>query len=198
MSTEAQLRRGRPGYDLQGILDVAVTVFNTHGYDATTMDMLAARLQLSKGAIYHHVTSKEQLLELALDRALDALEEVLEQSKDRGDAASRLAFLLEGAVGVLVRELSSVTLLLRLRGNSDVERTAMGRRRVFDREVADLIAEAQRDGSIRTDIAPGVAERLLFGMLNSLTEWYRPEGAEDAERLAADILTVALDGLRAR
>jgi len=171
MSTGTQLRRGRPGYDLQGILDVAVTVFNTHGYDATTMDMLAARLKLSKGAIYHHVASKEQLLELALDRALDALEEILEQSQDRGDAASRLAFLLEGAVGVLVRELPSVTLLLRLRGNSDVERTAMDRRRVFDKEVADLIAEAQRDGSIRTDIAPGVAERLLFGMLNSLTEW---------------------------
>ena len=176
---------------------MAVGVFNAHGYEATSMGMLASSLGLSKAAIYHHVSSKEQLLELALGRALDALEGLLDESRERGDALSRLSFVLTGAVKVLVDELPSVTLLLRLRGNSEVERAALTRRRAFDRAVTQLIVEAQRDGSLRDDVAPGVAERLLFGMVNSLAEWYKPGGTEDAERLAADILTVALDGLRA-
>jgi AcrR family transcriptional regulator len=196
-SSGGAARRGRPGYDQQGVLDGAVELFNLHGYDATTMDMLAARLKLSKGAIYHHISSKEQLLELALDRALGALERVLADSRGRGDAAAQLVFLMEGAVEVLARELPSVTLLLRLRGNSRVERDALARRGKFDAHVTDLISEAQRDGTIRHDIDPGVASRMLFGMLNSLTEWYRPDGHGDGPRIAADMLTVALDGLRA-
>jgi len=190
-------RRGRPGYDQQGVLDGAVELFNLHGYDATTMDMVAAHLKLSKGALYHHISSKEQLLELALDRALGALEGVLADSRKLGDAAARLEFLMNGAVDVLARELPSVTLLLRLRGNSAVERAALDRRREFDARVTELIAEAQSDGTIRRDIDPGAASRMLFGMLNSLTEWYRPDGSGDGPRIAADMLTVALDGLRA-
>ena len=197
MSDKTETRRGRPGYDQQAILEVAVEVFNEHGYEATSMGMLAERLKLSKAAIYHHVSSKEQLLEMALGRALDALEGILAESRDQGDAASRLSFLFRGAVHVLVRELPSVTLLLRLRGNSEVERAALARRRRFDKAVTELVVEAQRDGSIRSDIDAGVAERLLFGMVNSIVEWYRPEGAEAADRLAADLLALAFDGLRA-
>jgi AcrR family transcriptional regulator len=198
MADRTETRRGRPGYDQQGILDVALAVFNTHGYEATSIGMLAERLQLSKAAIYHHVSSKEQLLELALGQALDALEGLLEQSREEQDAALRLSFVLRGAVQVLVRELPSVTLLLRLRGNSEVERAALARRRAFDKTVRELVVQAQHDGSIRSDIDPGVAERLLFGMVNSLVEWYRPEGPEDADRLATDLLEVAFNGLRAQ
>jgi AcrR family transcriptional regulator len=197
MSTSgARPRRGRPGYDQRGVLDGAVELFNLYGYDATTMDMLAAHLGLSKGAIYHHVSSKEQLLELALDRALTAIEEVLADSQDRGDAVSRLVFLMEGAVDALIRELPTVTLLLRLRGNSEIERAALERRRAFDVKVTGLIAEAQSDGTIRTDIPPAIAERMLFGMLNSLIDWYRPGAREDGPHVAADMLKVTLDGLR--
>jgi hypothetical protein len=33
-------------------------------------------------------------------------------------------------------------------------------------------------------------------MINSIAEWYRPDGSEDVDRLAADVIAVALDGLR--
>ena len=46
MTTDA--RRGRPGYDRQGVLEVAVRAFNEIGYDATSMGTLAERLGLSK------------------------------------------------------------------------------------------------------------------------------------------------------
>jgi AcrR family transcriptional regulator len=197
MSENGSLRRGRPGYDQQGILDVAVAAFNQFGYDATSMGVLADRLGLSKSAIYHHFASKDEILERALDEALSGLEGVLDEADAaRLRAADRLDQVLRGAVHVLVDRLPYVTLLLRVRGNTDVERNALARRRAFDKRVTALVTEARDEGSLRSDIDVRVVERLLFGMINSIVEWYRPGGKEDADRLADDVIAVALDGLR--
>ena len=197
MSENGALRRGRPGYDQQGILDVAVAAFNQYGYDATSMGVLADRLGLSKSAIYHHFTSKDEILERALDEALGALEGVLVQADaSPRRAADRLESVLRGAVHVLVEKLPYVTLLLRVRGNTDVERRALARRRSFDRAITSLVEAAQAEGSLRSDIDASVVARLAFGMINSIVEWYRPGGKEDADRLAGDVVAVALDGLR--
>lgn len=190
-------RRGRPGYDRRGLLDASVAVFNESGYDATSVSALATRLGLSKAALYHHFASKEEILETALGEALDGLEGVLADTRTVVPG-ERLAAVLQGAVRVLAAHLPSVTLLLRVRGNSDVERRALERRRAFDQEVTGIVRAAQEDGAVRADVDASVATRLLFGMVNSLVEWYRPGGAEDADALARDVLTVALDGLRTR
>ncbi len=190
-------RRGRPGYDRRGLLDASVAVFNESGYDATSVAALATRLGLSKAALYHHFSSKEEILETALGEALDGLEGVLADTRTVVPS-ERLAAVLQGAVRVLAAHLPSVTLLLRVRGNSDVERRALERRRAFDQEVTGIVRAAQQEGAVRADVDASVATRLLFGMVNSLVEWYRPGGAEDADALAGDVLTVALDGLRTR
>ncbi len=195
----APARRGRPGYDREQVLAVAVELFNEQGYDATSVADLAQRLGLTKSALYHHFDSKEQLLALALDEALSGLEGVLDAPASiEPDPAERLAAVLRGAVLVLVDRLPYVTLLLRVRGNSDVERAALERRRAFDHRVTALVAEAQAAGSVRSDVDGPVVTRLVFGMVNSLVEWYRPGGAIDRGRLAHDVVTVALDGMRTR
>ena len=197
MSENGSLRRGRPGYDQQGILEVAVAAFNQFGYDATSMGVLADRLGLSKSAIYHHFASKDEILERALDEALGSLEGVLSEADAAGGrAADRLDQVLRGAVHVLVDKLPYVTLLLRVRGNTEVERRALERRRAFDKRVMALVTEARDEGSLRSDIDVRIVERLLFGMINSIVEWYRPGGTDDADRLADDVIAVALDGLR--
>jgi AcrR family transcriptional regulator len=197
MAENGTLRRGRPGYDQQGILAIAVAAFNEYGYDATSMGVLADRLGLSKSAIYHHFASKDEILDRALDQALSSLERVIDEAEaSGGSAADRLDHVLRGAVHVLVAELPSVTLLLRVRGNTEVERRALARRRAFDRRVTELVSAAQAEGTLRSDIDVRVVERLLFGMINSIVEWYRPGGREDAARPADDVIALALDGLR--
>ncbi|MGZ4566683.1 MAG: TetR/AcrR family transcriptional regulator [Blastococcus sp.] len=192
-------RRGRPGHSLDSLLTAAVAAFNERGYEATTMDELAARLGLSKSALYHHVSGKGELLRIALDRALDALFAVTrEPGATTGPAIGRLEHVVRGSVRVLTTELPYVTLLLRVRGNSAVERDALERRREFDRIVSDLVAAAAREGSVRDDVDPAVIGRLLFGTVNSLTEWYRPGGALSGDDLADALVRSAFDGLRTR
>jgi AcrR family transcriptional regulator len=190
-------RRGRPGHSIDSLLEVAVAVFIERGYEATSMDELAARLGVTKSAIYHHVPSKVELLRLALDRALDALFAVTEEpGATTGRAIDRLEHVVRGSVRVLAAELPFVTLLLRVRGNSDVERNALHRRREFDRIVTGLVRAAEEEGDVRPDVDPAITSRLLFGTVNSLTEWYRPDGGLTADELADALVTTTFAGLR--
>jgi AcrR family transcriptional regulator len=199
MTAGTAARRGRPGHSLDSLLAAAVAVFNERGYEATSMDEVAARLGVTKSALYHHVPSKVELLRLALDRALGALFAVTEQpGATTGRAIDRLEHVVRGSVRVLAAELPFVTLLLRLRGNSDVERAALQRRRAFDRFVTGLVRAAEEEGDVRPDVDPAVTSRLLFGTVNSLTEWYRPGGGLSADDLADAVVTTTFSGLRAR
>ena len=197
-------RRGRPGYDLESLLSVAITVFNERGYDGTSMEDLSRRLGISKSSIYYHVDSKEQLLALALDRALDGLFAVADEvlAAAGTPAIERLELLVRGSVRVLAEQLPCVTLLLRARGNTSTEQQALARRREFDKVVADLVSQAERDGDIRPDVDPAITARLLFGLVNSLVEWYRPgrpdAAGTSAAELADAVCAVAFDGLRFR
>jgi AcrR family transcriptional regulator len=189
-------RRGRPGYDLESLLDIAVRRFNESGYDGTSMEDLARSLGITKSAIYHHVPGKEELLRLAVNRALDGLFEVVERldSVD-GRAVDRLEYLVRSSVEVLIDRLPYVTLLLRVRGNTKVERAALARRREFDGVVTELVTAAIEEGDLRPDIDPSTTARLLFGMVNSIAEWYRPRRGPD---LPTAVVRVAFEGLRVR
>lgn len=191
---------GRPRrYDTGELLDVAARVFTERGYDGTSLADLAAASGMSKSSLYTHVTSKEHLLRLALDRALEPLFAVLDEPQAvQGRAIDRLEHVVRREVEVLVDRLPYVTLLLRVRGNTETERWALGRRREFDRVVAGLVAQAAQDGDVRADVDPATLARLLFGTVNSLVEWYRPErpGARSASGLADGVVRLAFDGLR--
>ena len=190
-------RRDRPAYDRASLLEVAVVVFNERGYDGTGMEELARRLGLSKSSIYHHVSGKEELLGLAVGRALDALFAVLDEDPvPDTTATARLEHVVHRSVDVLAAELPYVTLLLRVRGNSAVEQHALERRREFDHRVAELVARAAAEGGVRDDIDPHLISRLLFGTVNSLIEWYRPEGGLPVAALADALTAVLFDGLR--
>ena len=189
-------RRGRPGYDRQTLVDMCVKVFNRHGYEATSMGMLATELGISKSAIYHHVKTKEEILQDALDDALDGLEAVMEEAEQtHGPAQDKIAALIRGAVEVLVTRQSSVTLLLRLRGNSEVETAALARRRNLTTRLARLIDEAQSEGSVRTTTGPKVLARLVFGTINSLVDWYDAEKSAGANQTGDILVDLIFQGI---
>lgn len=200
MTTTTAPRRGRPGYDRSTLVAVCVATFNRYGYDATSMGMLATELGVSKSAIYHHVSSKEEILGMALDQALDALEEVLGAAEQLdATGAQRLERALRSTVQVLIEQMPQVTLLLRLRGNSPVETAALQRRREITSRFGRIVESGQQDGSLVTTQPPRRIARLVLGMVNSIVDWYRPgESAADPEQLEESVLRLALDGVLAQ
>ncbi|GGT68761.1 MULTISPECIES: TetR/AcrR family transcriptional regulator [Streptomyces] len=189
----------RDTYTPETLLSVAVRVFNERGYDGTSMEHLSKAAGISKSSIYHHVTGKEELLRRAVSRALDGLFAILDEpGAGQGRAIERVEYVTRRTVEVLTAELPYVTLLLRVRGNTGTERWALDRRREFDQKVAELLKAAVADGDLRADVDIKLATRLLFGMINSLVEWYRPHpgGNADREQLADTVVHLAFDGLR--
>lgn len=189
----------RSPYDRDRVVDVAVKVFTERGYDGTSMADIARALGVHKSSIYHHVASKEQLLEDAVKRALNALHGMLaEPGATEGRAVDRLRYVLRRTVEIMVRQLPEVTVLLRIRGNTATERWALARRREFDRAVQRIVAAAIAEGDLRGDIDTALVTRLIFGMSNSISEWYQPGGRLSARDMAAAVDTVVIEGLRRR
>ncbi|MGW1835605.1 TetR/AcrR family transcriptional regulator [Streptomyces sp. BBFR2] len=189
----------RDAYTPDSLLAVAVEVFIERGYDGTSMEHLSRAAGISKSSIYHHVRSKEELLRRAISRALDGLFGVLEEpGATGGRAIERLEYVTRRVTEVLLDELPYVTLLLRVRGNTDTERWAMERRREFDHRVAALLERAAADGDLRPDVDIPLATRLLFGMINSIVEWYRPGrgGIAGRDEVAEAVVRTAFAGLR--
>lgn len=189
----------RDTYTPQTLLEVAVEVFLERGYDGTSMEHLSKAAGISKSSIYHHVRGKEELLNRAVGHALDGLFAVLEEPPATGGRAiDRLEHVARRTTEVLMERLPYVTLLLRVRGNTETERWALDRRREFDHRVAELLREAVADGDLRADVDVRLATRLLFGMINSIAEWYRPQRAQpgDLARVADAVVATAFSGLR--
>ncbi|MFD4786341.1 TetR/AcrR family transcriptional regulator [Streptomyces sp. NPDC058459] len=188
----------RDTYTPESLLSVAVGVFNERGYDGTSMEHLSRAAGISKSSIYHHVSGKEELLRRAVSRALDGLFAILDEEHARvGRPVERLEHVVRRMVEVLISELPYVTLLLRVRGNTEAERWALERRRDFDHRVAGLLRAAAEDGDVRGDVEVRLATRLVFGMINSIVEWYRPEpGGAGGREVADAVVRLVFAGLR--
>ena len=186
MPSSTTAGRGRPGYAREDVIRIAVEEFNARGYEATSMGALAERLGLSKSAIYHHIASKEEILVEATGKALEELRAVVDGALEASDdPVEQLRLLIAGTTRVLCEYPAYVRLLLRLRGNTDVELAIMERRRGITRALVDVVERAQAEGALRTDLEAGVVARLIFGMINSIVEWYKPEGQYAPADLAA-------------
>ena len=188
----------RKPYDIDSLTDVALRVFADRGYDGASMDDVARAAGITKASIYHHVSGKEALLERGLGRALDALFAILDEPAARdGRAVDRLRHIVERVAETTLHLLPELTVLFRVHGASKSERNAVDRRRAFDRLVTDIIAQAQREGDVRRDLDPRLVARLIFGMSNSVVEWYRA-GSLSREAIAHAVVALAFDGVTTR
>jgi AcrR family transcriptional regulator len=188
----------RRPYDIDSVTDVAFAIFAERGFDAASMEDVARAAGITKASIYHHVPSKEALLARGLDRALAALFGVLDEPDVRqGSARERLAAIVRRVAEITMSMRAEVSVLFRVRGNSTTEREAMERRRTFDARITELVREAQSAGEIRADIEAALVVRLIFGMSNSVVEWYRPDGRAPAALIAQAIEGIVSEGIDA-
>lgn len=189
----------RPTYTLDTLLEVAVRVFTERGYDGTSFQHLSHASGLSKSSIYHHIESKEQLLRLGLERALEPLmASTTEEGATVGRAVDRLTFLIRRNIEIMAERLPYVTLLLNVHGNTETERWALEQRRAYDKIVAGVVQEAIDEGDVRADVDARTTARLIFGMTNSVREWYRPQRGLKPAALADLVCSMLLEGIRAR
>ena len=186
------MEQQRRPYDIDRLTDVALAVFAQRGFDGATMDDVARAAGITKAAIYHHVSGKEELLDRGLRRALE------EPGACTGRPIERLRFMVRRVAELAVALVSELTVLVRVRGNSETERHAIERRRAFDAAMVAIVREAQRAGEFEASLDAPIVVRLIFGMCNSIVEWYRPHGPLSSTEIADIVERVIFNGVTAR
>ena len=187
----------RRPYDIDSLTDVALRVFAERGYDGASMDDVARAAGITKATIYHHVRGKEALLERGLRRALDALFGVLDEPESAaGPAIERVRHIVGRVAAITCALLPEVSVLFRVRGNSDVEREAIERRRRFDRIVTRLLDEARADGGHPRRRGAGGRDASDLRHVEFDRRMVSAGRAALADEVARAIVALALAGLR--
>ena len=164
----------------QEILHTAGRLFQQQGYDATSMNDIAAALKLSKGGLYHHFQSKDEILFHIMPHAMDITEErVINRARGIPDPEERLRTLIrlhievvlsarDREITVMLHENHPLPPTLRKRIN--------GRKKDYVHFVENLIADVQRARGSKAGVSPRAAAFALLGMINWIYQWYQPQG----------------------
>jgi hypothetical protein len=108
----------------------------------------------------------------------------------------RFEYVLRRTLEIGMSHLPQVAVLLRLQGNTDLERDVIKRRRAIDRAAADILEEAIAAGELPEHSDALLLSRLTMGLANSLVEWYRPDNRRSTAEVVETTLRFAMSGLR--
>ena len=164
----------------QEILRAAARLFQQQGYDATSMNDVAAALRLSKGGLYHHFQSKDEILFHIMSHAMDITEErVINVARKIEGVEERLRTLIRLHIGVVVSaEDREITVMLHENHPLPpaLRRKINGRKKDYVHFVENLIADVQRRRGSTSQVTPRAAAFALLGMINWIYQWYKPDG----------------------
>jgi AcrR family transcriptional regulator len=191
----------------QEILRTAARLFQQRGYDATSMNDVAASLKLSKGGLYHHFQSKDEILFEIMNHAMELTQErVIAPVRAIADPIERLRALIrlhievvlsprDREITVMLHENHPLPPTLRKRINS--------RKKEYIHFVEGLIADVQKSlprdtprgrAAIGT-VSPRAAAFALLGMINWIYQWYKPEGELQANNLIPQFTDLVFKGI---
>jgi TetR/AcrR family transcriptional regulator, cholesterol catabolism regulator len=197
----------------QEILRTAARLFQQRGYDATSMNDVAASLKLSKGGLYHHFQSKDEILFEIMNHAMEITEErVLAPVRTIADPEERLRALIrlhmeivlsprDREITVMLHENHPLPPGLRKRINT--------RKKEYVHFVESLIAEVQKQTQAKSlkdvqrvrpagnAVTPRAAAFALLGMINWIYQWYKPEGELQANNLIPQFTDLVFGGILA-
>jgi AcrR family transcriptional regulator len=182
----------------QEILRTAARLFQQQGYDGTSMNDVAAALKLSKGGLYHHFQSKDEILFNLMDHAMDITQErVINAVRGIVDPEGRLRALIRLHINVVlsIRDREITVMLhenhplpppLRKRINT--------RKKEYVHFVEKLVAEVQSARGSKSNVTPRAATFALMGMINWIYQWFRPDGSLSEEGLVRQYTEIFFAG----
>lgn len=179
----------------RGVLQAAAALYAEQGYRATSMNDLAARVGLSKPALYHYVRSKEDLL-------VELYEEVLRANTDSVsaiEAGSRRAIdALHEVLVERVRYTCEHQALLRVffEEEAGLPRAALAdvlrSRRRYEDAVIAIVLRAVEEDQLEIGTTPRIYVNALLGAANWVYKWYDTDGRLGPRALGEEIAAALL------
>lgn len=181
---------------LNALVAVASTMFNKHGYEGLSLSDVAGVLGITKQALYHYTSSKQDLLYKCYVRALDLAEAAYDDADDKGGSgldkiASFIRFHLNPGA-------EAYAILDNMGALTPAHRKAISTRaKALEQRMREFIREGMRDGSIAS-VDPKFTEFWILGSLSWMPKWFKPEGDQSADEVADSLIRLVSEGLRPR
>jgi AcrR family transcriptional regulator len=179
------------------ILDAAAQVFRQKGFHGASMSAIAEAVNLQKASLYHHVTSKQEILLALLDRALGMLTEHISVITSQSiPADQKLRQMIRAYLSGLAENADLTTVLLFEHRSLDKKSHVkhVPQRDKFEKLWRNVIDDGVRTGIFSCSDS-GVAVRALMGVMNWTLTWYRPEGDKSIEQIADGYADLFFHGL---
>ena len=178
------------------LLDQAAALFDEKGYSTTSLHDIAAAVGISRPAIYHYFSSKDDLLNALVHQASEAIDKAIASTADRADlsATERLREMTKQ----LVRQRATSPGLFRILDRADAVRPAeirgenLDARRHTLEQLTALIEEGIAAGEFKP-FDPGLAALAILGMCNWVAWWFGRERGYDVETVVAHLSQSAVD-----
>jgi AcrR family transcriptional regulator len=180
------------------LLTAASRLFAERGFALTSVQDIVERAGVTKGAMYHYYTSKDDLLQQIYTRLLAVQSERLVgiAESDR-PVRERLQTAAVDVVVTTLEHLDDATVSWRSMHMLPPERLAEVRadRRRFHERFRALIEQGQREGVLRADVSPDLAAHQFFGGVHHLGTWYHADGELTPESIGETFAELLLRGL---
>jgi TetR/AcrR family transcriptional regulator, cholesterol catabolism regulator len=185
----------------QEILRTAARLFQQRGYDATSMNDVAAALKLSKGGLYHHFQSKDEILFEIMRHAMEITEErVVTPVRGIADPEQRLRALIRLHIEVVLSPRDrEITVMLHENHPlpPSLRKRINARKKEYVHFVESLIADVQSARRGSGSVSPRAAAFALLGMINWIYQWYKPEGNLQIQNLIPQFTDIVFGGMLA-
>jgi AcrR family transcriptional regulator len=182
-SPAAKVSRAEAALPLpQRLVTIATRLFAAHGYEATSVQQIVEAAGVTKGALYHHFTSKDDLLYEVYHRVLaDQMRRLEEIANGPGDAAQRLTAVVADVIVTSIANLDELIVFFRSLHllPAEQQKTVRSERRRYHQRVRRLVEEGQRSGVLTREIGT----------------WYHLGGPLSAEDVASHFDRLMLSGL---
>jgi AcrR family transcriptional regulator len=198
-----------PGFKRRGIepielLEAAAKLFADNGYQATTLEQIAERLNIKKASIYHYIDSKEDLLTGIQRHLLDRYEDQLGPiARSELPADERLRRMIHAYIQLNMAnsDMCAVyytTVTMELRSNKNQAHSGVAEVRKRGRELEKMfesvIVEGQKTGVFR-QLTPRLLVLAVLGMCEFVSYWHR-FARFTAEQVAGEFALLLESGLR--
>ena len=184
---------------LEELLRAASRLFNRKGVEATSIDEIAAEVGATKGAVYHYLADKPDLVARCFRRAFNLSDRILQAVElHPGTAMQRnlagTALLVEANLSDEFCPLAPLAGVEALPAEAREE--IMARVRALEQGYPEVAREGLADGSVR-DVDLTAVAQAMAGAFGWLHKWWRPELADPATVISEHVRLLA-GGLRAR
>jgi len=180
----------------QAVLQAAAELFNARGFHATSLDDIAARLNVTKPTLYYYVKNKDEILLQCVNQGLRMTLDGIEASRAAGgNAVDQLRACMRVYAGIVMQPFGMC--LIRV-GDEEVpepSRTELRRmKREIDLAFRRLVAQGVEEGSL-APCDPKMAAFVIAGALSWIGRWYQPDGAYAPEQVAEQCIGALMHGV---